>query len=348
MAFRTTTVNPLYPSRQTADGLRLVAKCYVPEVSSAHGATLLLFHCAGSHKETWEPALEHLFAARGPADGRGAPLVREAWAFEMQSHGEAALANDAALRAMESPLTVEEYADAVKRFVASGALAGHRLVGVGHSLGATALLLTTTSDALPGIAYDALVLVEPSLITREAFDANLAEREGALRAMSEAVSRRRDAWASREDAAAYFKKRFPWSIWHPRVLDLYVKYGLRDAPAIPDTPPGEEKKKGVTLCCTKAQERATYLHVAPHFVVIDTIRGLPPALPLHFVLGERVDLIPEYIHQSVIDVRKVASVQKVPDGGHFVVQENPEGLASAVTSILAGAAAAAAAPKASL
>ncbi|KAI0667882.1 alpha/beta-hydrolase [Trametes maxima] len=345
MAFRTTTVNPLYPSSRAPDGLRLVAKCYVPESGSPRGATLLLFHCAGSHKETWEPTIEHLFVAKNAS---GTPLVREAWAFEMQSHGEAALANDAALTQMDAPLTVEEYADGVKRFVASGALDGHRLIGIGHSLGATALLLTTMADkdrnanggGLPGIAYDAVVLVEPSLITREAFDANLAEREGALRTMSEAISKRRDAWATREEARKYFQKRFPWAVWSPRVLDLFVRYGLREV----SVPAGSATKMQVTLCCTKAQERATYLHVAPHFVVIDTIRNLDPASALHFVLGERVDLIPEYIHQSVIDVGKVASVQKVPDGGHFVVQENPEGLASAIIQILAGTTG----PKASL
>ncbi|KAI9059810.1 alpha/beta-hydrolase [Trametes sanguinea] len=333
MAYRTTTVNPLFPSRQGTVELRLIAKCYVPENTNPDGVTLILFHCAGSHKESWEPTIEHLLSARDPTTDK--PAIREIWAFEMQSHGEAAVANDAALKALGAPLTVEEYAQGVKRFVASGALKGHKLVGIGHSLGATALLLSTMPDGgVPGIAYAALVLIEPALITREVFDANLEERQGALSTMAGAISKRRDAWASREDAHQYFQKRFPWSVWNPRVLELYVRYGLREVvvPAA-DGAAGETK---VTLCCTKDQERATYLHVEPHFVVIDTIRNLPEPLPLHFVFGGRVDLIPEYVHQSVVDLRKVASLQKVPDGGHFVVQENPKGVAEAIVNILTG------------
>lgn len=78
------------------------------------------------------------------------------------------------------------------------------------------------SDELPGVKYDAIVLVEPALITREAFDANLEEREGALRDLSEAVSKRRDVWNTREEAQKYFSKRYPWAVWNPRVLELYV------------------------------------------------------------------------------------------------------------------------------
>ncbi|CDO75137.1 hypothetical protein BN946_scf184772.g4 [Trametes cinnabarina] len=326
MAYRTTVVAPLFPSSRAREGLRLVAKCYTPERGNAHGLTLLFFHCAGSHKESWEPMLAELLSAK--SHGHRIPAVREAWSFEMQNHGEAAIMNDAALKAIGSPLTVEEWAEGVKRFVASGVLNGHKLFGVGHSLGGTTLLLSVMPgpDGLPGVKYDGIVLVEPSLITREAFDANLEEREGALRDMSEAISRRRDTWNSREEAHKYFQKRLPWVMWHPRVLELYVRYGLREVQ-------GQGK---VTLCCTKDQERATYLHAEPHFVVLDTIRDLPPSVPLHFVLGGRVDLIPEYIHESVINLRKVASVQKVPDGGHFVVQENPQGLASALGQILLG------------
>ncbi|KAI9064976.1 alpha/beta-hydrolase [Trametes sanguinea] len=323
MAYRTTVVSPLFPSSRAKDGLRLVAKCYVPECANPNGVTLLFFHCAGSHKDSWEPTIDHIFSAKSA--GGKLPAVREAWSFDMHSHGEAAIINGATLEAIGSPLTVEEWADGVKQFVASGVLKGHKFLGVGHSLGGTTLLLTTMSDSdkLPAIKYDGIVLVEPSLITREAFDANLEEREGALRDMSEAISKRRDTWPSREDAHKYLQKRLPWVMWDPRVLQLYVlEYGSYSV-RIP-----------LTLCCNKVQERASYLHVEPHFVVLNVIRDLPPSIPLHFVLGGRVDLVPEYIHESVINLTEVASVQKVPDGGHFVVQENPHGLAAALTEIL--------------
>ena len=83
-------------------------------------------------------------------------------------------------------------------------------------------ILTTMPGPHPPVAYDALVLVEPSLCTRPAWDAHLEEREGALVVMSKLVMKRRDAWASRADARAYFTKRLPWTSWDPRVLELYI------------------------------------------------------------------------------------------------------------------------------
>ena len=47
-------------------------------------------------KETFEPIVEPLLALTHPD---GAPVVREAWAFDMQSHGEAAGWNEAVLGA---------------------------------------------------------------------------------------------------------------------------------------------------------------------------------------------------------------------------------------------------------
>ena len=46
-----------------------------------------------------------------------------------------------------------------------------------------------------------------------------------------------------------------------------------------------------TLCCSKTQENMTYTYVKPHFVVLDVVRDLPASVPLHFVLGDRDDLV---------------------------------------------------------
>lgn len=83
-------------------------------------------------------------------------------------------------------------------------------------------MLSAVASDVPAVVYEAIVLVEPALITREAFNANLAEREGALKMMNIAVSKRRDAWGSRDEASAYFDKRFPWQMWDSRVRALYV------------------------------------------------------------------------------------------------------------------------------
>jgi len=71
---------------------------------------------------------------------------------------------------------------------------------------------------------------------------------------------RRDVWPSREDAAASFKKSPFYKAWDPRVLDCWIKYGLREMP----TPVHPEQDatsptKQVTLTCTKHQEVFTFL-----------------------------------------------------------------------------------------
>lgn len=78
------------------------------------------------------------------------------------------------------------------------------------------------ADEVPSVRYEAIILIEPALITREVYNANLAEREGALKAMNKAISKRRDTWATKEEARAYFEERFPWMMWDLRVRDLFV------------------------------------------------------------------------------------------------------------------------------
>ncbi|KAI8969888.1 alpha/beta-hydrolase [Trametes punicea] len=330
-SYTTTTVAPSFPIKRVKEGLRLVAKRYVPEASNRDGYTLLLFHCAGSHKESWEPTLDSLLLARNPITG--VPVVREAWSFEMQNHGEAASLNLDALKQLEYPLTVEEWAEGFKRYIASGALDGHKLVGIGHSLGASAMILATIADdAGPPVSYRAVVLVEDALMARATYEATREESDATLKMVFEAVTRRRDVWTSREEAFAYFQKRIPWVGWDPRVLKLYVQYGLREI----EVQEGDGKATKVTLACSKEQEGFSYQHIAPHFRVGDRLRTLDPSLPIHFVHGDRPDVMsPSHMHGSIVALpQKVASVQTVQDAGHFVVQENPTQLALALKKII--------------
>ncbi|KAI0363610.1 alpha/beta-hydrolase [Pilatotrama ljubarskyi] len=334
MAYRTTTVSPHFPSRRVQGGLRFVGKCYVPERGNPDGVTALFFHCTGSHKEAWEPTIQYLFCQKDPTSGK--PLLREAWAFDMQSHGEASILNAEQLKNVAA-LPVDEYADGFKAFAATGALAGHRLVGIGHSLGTSTVMLSTIEDELPAVKFEAIILIEPALITREVYNANLAEREGALKMMNKAISKRRDLWNTREEAKAYFEERFPWMNWDPRVRDLFVRHGLKEKVV---SEPNEKSTTKITLACSKDHERCAYSQDEVYYVVVDRIQSLDRSVPVHYILGERADLIPEYIPQSVMGVRPPASVQKVPDAGHFVVQENPEGLGKAIAQVLIGRAAA--------
>lgn len=75
-------------------------------------------------------------------------------------------------------------------------------------------------------------------------------------------TRRPDLWPSRAAAESSFRRNPFFQAWDPRVLSLYVKYGLRELPTAiyPASPKGEpEKDKQVTLTTTKHQEAWSYI-----------------------------------------------------------------------------------------
>ena len=70
---------------------------------------------------------------------------------------------------------------------------------------------------------------------------------------------RKDLWPSREEAAKSFRKSPFYKSWDPRVLDLWIKYGLRDLPTAiyPDAPNVEALP--VTLTTSRPQEVWSFL-----------------------------------------------------------------------------------------
>jgi pimeloyl-ACP methyl ester carboxylesterase len=78
-----------------------------------------------------------------------------------------------------------------------------------------------------------------------------------------ASTNRRDIWDSRASAAEKFAKSKFYQAWDPRVLDLWIKHGLRDLPtAIYPQAEGSsstDTDKRVTLTTSKHQELFTFL-----------------------------------------------------------------------------------------
>ena len=67
---------------------------------------------------------------------------------------------------------------------------------------------------------------------------------------------RKDIWPSREEAAKSFRKSPFYQAWDPRVLDLWLKYGLRDLPTVLYP---EKDTTSVTLATPKSQEVWSFL-----------------------------------------------------------------------------------------
>lgn len=76
---------------------------------------------------------------------------------------------------------------------------------------------------------------------------------------------RRDLWPSRQAAEASFRKSPFYQTWDPRVLDRWIKYGIRALPTriYPDSSKEGSADNPVTLTTTKHQEVWTFLR--PNF-----------------------------------------------------------------------------------
>lgn len=143
------------------------------------------------------------------------------------------------------------------------------LIGVGHSMGGCHLV--NLSLMHPRL-LTTLILIDP-VVQR------LPNKTGNF-GPAKASTQRRDRWPSRKAAEASFKRSKFYKSWDPRVLDLWIKHGLRDLPTYlhPETTPASNTlpaisadpssatvhpAKGteteVTLTTTKHQEVFTFL-----------------------------------------------------------------------------------------
>ncbi|KAJ7050359.1 Alpha/beta hydrolase family-domain-containing protein [Mycena amicta] len=290
---------------------------------SSLGLTLLFAHCIGSHKEQWEPTLERIFALHAQ-DG----LVAEAYAFDWQMHGDSAVLNRELLGTSASRIygvSATEWAEAIGALVGSW-MQGKRIVAIGHSAGAGTMILSTKH--LPSsTAYTALIAIEPTVIPAELFYRQLDERLSTMEFVVSATLTRRETWPSTEAAFAWMRKRAPWSEWDERVLRRLVDYGLE---TLPDS-------KGVRIKGDRKQEALSYSEPQPHFEAATLLASRPIAGKVHFIWADAQDhpLVPYFVQDAL--VVGAASVQKIV-GGHLLVQESPDELATAICAILAGVA----------
>ena len=111
-------------------------------------------------------------------------------------------------------------------------------IAAGHSKGGYAV---TLAAALQPRIFSKLLLVDPVILSREAYRADRGDVE-------HFAARRRNEWPSPDAMFESFKDRPPFSLWDPDVLHDYCQYGL-----VPN-PDGE----GYVLACPPKIEAATY------------------------------------------------------------------------------------------
>ena len=174
------------------------------EVGGRDGAPVLLAHPTGFHGRIWAPVAERLVAAG-----------RRVWSLDFRGHGD----SDAPVVAGDA-YSWDGFAGDALAVVDHLGLAGNpAMIACGHSKGAAALLLgeARRPGTYPRIwAYEPIVFPDPSAAPKDNFP--LANR----------ARRRRNEWASTEEAYEAYASKPPLDVMTPESLRAYVEYGLRD------------------------------------------------------------------------------------------------------------------------
>ncbi len=114
-------------------------------------------------------------------------------------------------------------------------------IGAGHSMGGHILVQIAAANPK---AFKRMLLIDPVIMPPEMYKGAPFWPPGA----EHPVARRRKAWADWQQMFDAFKDRNPYSLWHPKVLEDYCRYGLQ--PAVGG---------GFELACPPAVEASIYM-----------------------------------------------------------------------------------------
>lgn len=253
---------------------------------------VLMAHAAGFHGRALSPLAERLAGAY------------RCLGLDLRGHGDSPLPPD---RAFDWPGMARDV-------LAAARLAPERPRGLGHSSGATAMLLAEQSR--PG-TFAALYLFEPVLL-----QADPATARGRGTALADGARRRRDRFADRDEAYRHYQQRPPLSGLDPAALRAYVDFGFED------TPDGD-----VRLKCRPEVEAAVYESAMDH----DGVARLGQvACPVTVACGEVSPACPPPQAVRLAGMLAAGTTDVVAGVGHFGPMERPDRVAASVRAAWGG------------
>lgn len=188
---------------------------------------------------------------------------------------------------------------------------------VGHSLGGFLSLMAACRQ--PSVARSVVMLDSPVVAGWRAQGVRVAKATGLIRRVSpgRVSRRRREHWASAQEAHAHFSAKAVFARWDPRVLTDYLTAGLENDPGRPGS---------VRLAFQREIETRIY-DTLPH-VLGTLIRRHPPRCPVSFIGGTRS----AEVRQVGLEMTRAVTRGEIGwiEGGHLFPMERPEETALSV------------------
>jgi pimeloyl-ACP methyl ester carboxylesterase len=258
-------------------------------------------HANGFHGHIFQTTINSL-----AKDGKG----YECWSIDHRGHGQS-------ICQLPKKFNWEIFGeDILTSLDAIADSSEEKIIGVGHSFGATSLLIAALKNPK---RFSHLILYEPVVFTPFfRFLSSFSESPLAVAAM-----KRRRSFASVDAAIENFKSKQPMKSFHPDVLRDYCIYGLTQQQTNNEC----KENKEWTLCCPPENEAAIFRSGNLH----KTMDDLPHiTLPVRLIAGRF-----EWQGLSLF-VKNVA--KKLPncqfsewgDLGHLGPLEDPHRFASAI------------------
>lgn len=266
----------------TSDGVRISVYDL-----GGRGAPVLLAHAAGFHGRSWAPV-----AARLVADFRCV-------AFDARGHGEST----------KSPGSDFDWSGfAIDALAVVEGLKLHRPYGVGHSSGATSLLLA--EQAQPG-TFTGLYCYEPIIVPSD-----IPLGRDADNWLANSARRRREVFPSRTEALQYLSTRPALSTLAVDAIEAYVQYGFEDVLG-----------GGVRLRCRACDEALVYEMASANdcFGRLAEVR-----CPVTIASGQKSTAMGPPAIEPLLARLPSASCHAVPNVGHLGPLEDPEMIARSI------------------
>ncbi|PWN54245.1 alpha/beta-hydrolase [Violaceomyces palustris] len=307
---------------------------------------IVAVHGLGSCKETFLPLLDRL-VRKGEEEEEEAEDhgIHQIWLIDALGHGMTSILNGGSKTSPDDLLSCQnrivdsnDYARDLLLFLTCylpGALeasrgsplgpalayspprlASRKVIGLGHSFGATSLLQLGVH--LPDL-FESICVIEPILI-RDA----LVEK-GRKIPLARFTLMKKASWSSREEARRDLVKDRTSSSWDPRVRDAFVAGALCQG----------RKEEEVDRCCDRVAEALCIRGNRPGIqLATGTLRHLPSRVKVLYISCSKPLLSP------LEEVRSVAEGQianldfETLDGSHSLPQEMPDTIADLVRSSL--------------